>query len=131
MDKLNVAVVGVGGVGGYFGGKLAQAFSSDPDSPVKIFFVARGKHLEAIKENGLILKAPEFGSALCRPTLATERINELPPIDVFLVAVKGYDLMGAAASMRDHIKGKTFILPLVNGASISGSTMASTRERAR
>jgi len=50
MSNLNVCVVGVGGVGGYFGEKLAHAFSSKPDSSVNIFFVARGKHLEAIKE---------------------------------------------------------------------------------
>jgi 2-dehydropantoate 2-reductase len=117
-DKLNVAVVGVGGVGGYFGGKLAHAFSSDPDSFVTVFFIARGRHFEAIKENGLVLKSPEFGRYTCRPTLAAERISELPPIHVFLIAVKGYDLMGATTSIKDSIKENTFILPLLNGADI-------------
>jgi 2-dehydropantoate 2-reductase len=118
MGNLNVCLIGVGGVGGYFGGKLAHTFSSNPDSPVNIFFVARGKHLEAIKENGLLLKSPEFGSITCRPTLATERISELPPIDIFLICVKGYDLMDVATSMRDQIKQNTVILPLLNGADI-------------
>jgi 2-dehydropantoate 2-reductase len=118
MENLNVCLIGVGGVGGYFGGKLAHTFSSNPDSPVKIFFVARGRHLEAIKENGLIIKSPEFGSITCRPTLATERISELPPIDIFLICVKGYDLMDVATSMRDQIKQNTVILPLLNGADI-------------
>jgi 2-dehydropantoate 2-reductase len=118
MGNLNVCLIGVGGVGGYFGGKLAHTFSSNPDSPVKIFFVARGRHLEAIKENGLVIKSPEFGSITCRPTLATERIGELPPIDIFLIAVKGYDLMDVATSMRDHIKQNTVILALLNGADI-------------
>ena len=72
--------MGVGGVGGYFGGKLTHAFSPKPDSSVNIFFVARGKHLEAIKKNGLVLKSPEFGSMTCRPVLAADRINDLPPI---------------------------------------------------
>ena len=118
MENLNVCLIGVGGVGGYFGGKLAHTFSSNPDSPVKIFFVARGRHLEAIKENGLIIKSPEFGSITCRPTLATERISELPPIDIFLICVKGYDLMDVATSMRDQIKQNTVIIAPLNGADI-------------
>jgi 2-dehydropantoate 2-reductase len=118
MRKLNVCVIGVGGVGGYFGGKLAHTFSSNPDSPVNIFFVTRGKHLEAIKQNGLVLKSPEFGSIPCRPMLATERISDLPKIDLFLICVKGYDLMDVATSIRDQIKQNTVILPLLNGADI-------------
>jgi 2-dehydropantoate 2-reductase len=118
MGKLNVCVVGVGGVGGYFGGKLAHTFSSKPDSPVNIFFVARGKHLEAIKTNGLILKSPEFGSMTCRPTLAADRISELPPTDIFLICVKGYDLMDVAVSLRAQIKQNTVILAPLNGADI-------------
>jgi 2-dehydropantoate 2-reductase len=118
MGSINVCVVGVGGVGGYFGGKLAHTFSSNPDSPVNIFFVARGKHLEAIKKNGLVLKSPEFGTIICRPTLATERINALPEIDIFLICVKGYDLLDVATSMKNQIKEKTVILPPLNGADI-------------
>ena len=118
MGHLNICVVGVGGVGGYFGGKLAHAFSSNVDPPVHIFFVARGKHLEAIKHNGLVLKSPEFGSIRCRPKLATGKINDLPPIDLFLICVKGYDLMEVAASVKDHIRENTIVLPLLNGADI-------------
>ena len=118
MNKLNVCVIGVGGVGGYFGGKLAHAFPLNSDSSVNVFFVARGKHLGAIRENGLIVKSPEFGTFTCRPTLATERMSELPPIDFFLIAVKGYDLMEAAASMEDHVKESTMILAPLNGADI-------------
>jgi 2-dehydropantoate 2-reductase len=118
MGYLNVSVVGVGGVGGYFGGKLAHAFSSSADPPVNVFFVARGKHLETIKQNGLILKSPEFGSIRCRPKLATGRISDLPPIDLFLVCVKGYDLMEVAASVKDHIRENTIILSLLNGADV-------------
>jgi 2-dehydropantoate 2-reductase len=118
MGNLSICVVGVGSVGGYFGGKLAHTFSSNSDSTVNIFFVARGKHLEAIKRNGLVLKSPEFESITCRPTLATERISELPPIDIFLIAVKGYDLMDVATSIRNQIKQNTVILPFLNGADI-------------
>jgi 2-dehydropantoate 2-reductase len=118
MNKLNICVMGVGGVGGYFGGKLAHTFSSSSASAVDIFFVARGKHLGAIKENGLIVKSPEFGSIACKPTLATERMSELPKMDIFLIAVKGYDLMEAATSIKDHIKENTMMLAPLNGADI-------------
>ncbi len=120
MAKLNICVMGVGGVGGYFGGKLAHTYSSNPDSPVNIFFVARGKHLEAMKRNGLVLKSPELGSIICRPTLATGRVSDLPPIAIFLVCVKGYDLIDVAKSIRNQIKQNTVILPLLNGADIQG-----------
>jgi 2-dehydropantoate 2-reductase len=50
--------------------------------------------------------------------LATERISDLPKIDLFLICVKGYDLMDVATSIRDQIKQNTVILPLLNGADI-------------
>jgi 2-dehydropantoate 2-reductase len=118
MSHLNFCIVGVGGVGGYFGGKLAHAFSLKPDSSVNIFFVAHGNHLEAIKQNGLVLKSSEVGSITCKPKLAVERISDLPEINVFLICVKGYDLMDVATSMRDRIKQNTVILAPLNGADI-------------
>lgn len=118
VNKLNVCVIGMGGVGGYFGGKFAHAFSPNSDSSINVFFVARGKHLAAIRENGLIVKSPEFGTITCKPTLATDRISELPQIDFFLIAVKGYDLMEAATSMQDHVRENTMILAPLNGADI-------------
>ena len=118
MNNLNVCLIGVGGVGGYFGGKLAHAFTSNPDSPFNIFFVARGKHLEAIKKNGLIVKSPEFGSMTCRPMLATERIDRTSPNRHLLDRVKGYDLVDVATSMRDQIRENTVILAPLNGADI-------------
>jgi len=118
MAKLNVCVIGVGGVGGYLGGKLAHTFPPNLDFSVDIFFVAREKHLEAIKKNGLILKSPEFGSMTCKPRFATERISDLPEIDVFLICVKGYDLMDVATSVRDRIKEKSAMIAPLNGADI-------------
>ncbi len=118
MNKLNVCVMGVGGVGGYFGGKLAYTFSSNSNSSVDIFFVARGKHLGAIKEKGLLVKSPEFETITCKPTLATERISDLPQMDFVLITVKGYDLMEAATSIKDHVKENAIILAPLNGADI-------------
>ncbi len=118
MNNLSVCVLGVGGVGGYFGGKLAHTFPSNPDSTPHIFFVARGKHLEAIARNGLLLKSPEYGGVICRPTLATGNMSDLPPIDIFLICVKGYDLTDATTFIKDYVKENTIILALLNGADI-------------
>jgi 2-dehydropantoate 2-reductase len=118
MGSLNICVVGVGGVGGYFGGKLAHAFSPDLDTSINIFFVARGKHLEAIKKNGLTLRSPEFGSMTCKPRFATERISDLSEIDVYLICVKGYDLMDVANSVGDRLKENSVMIAPLNGADI-------------
>jgi 2-dehydropantoate 2-reductase len=118
MNNLNICVIGAGGVGGYFGGKLAQAFPSNSDSRAHIFFVARGRHREAIIQNGLLLRSPEFGRITCRPALATERMSDLPEIDIFLVCVKGYDLTDVTTLIGDYVKQTTVILPLLNGADI-------------
>lgn len=48
---MKIAIIGVGGVGGYFGGKLAAHYAHEKD--VDITFIARGKHLEEIQKNGL------------------------------------------------------------------------------
>jgi 2-dehydropantoate 2-reductase len=118
MKKLNIGVIGVGGVGGYFGGKLAHRFSAMSDTLANIFFAARGEHLEAIKKDGLIIKSTEFGSFACRPALATDRINDLPEIDIFLICVKGYDLIDVATSIKNRIKENTVIVAPLNGADI-------------
>ena len=118
MKKLNIGVIGVGGVGGYFGGKLAHRFSAMPDALANIFFAARGKHLEAIKKNGLIVKSPEFGSITCKPALATDRISDFPEIDLFLVCVKCYELMDVATAIKNRIKENTVIIAPLNGADI-------------
>ncbi len=118
MKKLKIGVIGVGGVGGYFGGKLAHRYSALSNAPVEVFFVARGKHLEAIQKDGLMVKSGEFGSIVCKPELATDRVDELPEVDLFLVCVKGYDLLNVADSIKNRIKENTLIIAPLNGADI-------------
>ena len=66
---MRIAVVGVGGVGGYFGGKLARYYASDQD--IEVIFVARGEHFRQIQMNGL-LQITEEGQFTAFPTLATD-----------------------------------------------------------
>jgi 2-dehydropantoate 2-reductase len=113
--KMNIAVIGVGGVGGYFGGKLTQLLNDDPD--MRIFFIARGNHLEEIRKNGLLLDTDER-QIICKPTLATDDISELPLLDLCLIGVKSYDLEDILIRLRPKITGLTVILPLLNGVDI-------------
>jgi 2-dehydropantoate 2-reductase len=114
-DIHNIGVMGVGGVGGYFGGKLCRLMDADPR--VKVYFVARGAHLAAIQRNGLLLNTPEDES-VCTPTLATDRLADLPPLDLCLVCVKAYDLAGLLVPLDSIVSAKTLLVPLLNGVDI-------------
>lgn len=111
---MNIAVIGVGGVGGYFGSKLALS-KAEKDN---VYFIARGEHLEKINEKGLIVKSEQEGESACHPTLATNQIAQLPLLDVCLICVKAYDLDSVLLQLKDKIKDTTQIIPLLNGINI-------------
>lgn len=112
---MNIAVIGIGGVGGFFGGKLTQILKDDAD--LNIYFIARGQHLAEIQKNGLLLDSDE-GEYICRPTKALDNIAELPEIDLCLLCVKGYDLDKVLIPLKEKVSEKTMILPLLNGVDI-------------
>ena len=105
--KLTFAVMGTGGVGGYYGGRLAAVGA-------EVAFVARGPHLEAIRDRGLRVLSP-LGDILVRPILATENPAEIGPVDVVLFAVKLYDTETAAAAVTPMIGAETVVVSLQNG----------------
>ncbi|MBI5572081.1 MAG: 2-dehydropantoate 2-reductase [Desulfomonile tiedjei] len=104
---MRIAVVGVGGVGGYFGGRLAQ-------SGQDVAFIARGKHLEALKTHGLTLDDPEGGSVTFT-VKATDNPSEIGQVDAIILGVKAWQVADAAALMQPMIGSETFVLPLQNG----------------
>jgi 2-dehydropantoate 2-reductase len=112
---MNVGVIGVGGVGGYFGGKICHAASGHQ---AKVFFVARGRHLAVIREKGLILSTADEGDMVCRPVLATDNIDDLPTLDVCLLCVKSYDLHSLLLRLRDRLSPATLVVPLLNGVDV-------------
>lgn len=114
---MNIGVLGVGGVGGYFGGKIAH-FIENSKSQHQVFFVARGEHLEAICKNGLELNTKENGIIVCKPSVATDDILSLPLLDICLICVKSYDLKDVIDKLKDRIHPNTVILPLLNGVDI-------------
>lgn len=115
---MNIAVIGLGGVGGYYGGKLADLMKTNEN--IHVYFVARGAHFTAIKENGLQLRLAEEGGMVrtVYPTEIVSSIEELPIIDCCLIAVKSYDLEDIVQQLQSKIHAKTEILPLLNGVGI-------------
>lgn len=112
---MNIGIIGVGGVGGYFGGKICKKAL---DREAKVYFVARGKHLDEIRKKGLHVSTAAEGDWVCTPTLATDRIEELPVLDVCLLCVKSYDLKNAVLQLADKVSDSTLIIPLLNGVDI-------------
>jgi 2-dehydropantoate 2-reductase len=112
-----VCIYGAGGVGGYFGGKISEAFSTPEFSEYEVYFIARGEHLKAIKQHGIVVKTPgRIFSA--KPTLATEDVSEIPRPDLILLCVKSYDLQQAVAAIKTIANKNTVIVPLLNGVDI-------------
>jgi 2-dehydropantoate 2-reductase len=103
---MRIAVMGAGGVGGYFGGRLAQAGH-------EVGLVARGRHLEALKAKGLTLKSP-LGDANIK-VKATENPAELGAADVVLFAVKLWDTESAAEAIRPLVEKGGVVIPFQNG----------------
>lgn len=110
--KTKIVIVGLGGVGGYFGGLLAKRYVDDPE--IEIYFVARGIHLKKIKENGLTL-ITETGTLQVYPTLATDHVAEIGTADYIIMTPKSYDLESTVAQIKPIVGTHTVILPLLNG----------------
>jgi len=104
---MNIVIYGTGGVGGYFGARLAQAGNT-------VTFIARGKHLEAIQKNGLQLKSIK-GDYLVFPANATANISEVTNIDLILVCVKTWQLEASAKEIKQVLNKKTMVISLLNG----------------
>jgi len=113
---MKIAIVGIGGVGGYFGGKLAREYENPSEH--EIIFIARGEHLSAIKKNGLKLFTKE-GDYIARPSLATDNPVKTGIFDLVFFCVKSYSLESSALALKDNIHKNTVVIPLLNGVNIT------------
>jgi 2-dehydropantoate 2-reductase len=113
----HVCIYGAGGVGGYFGCRIAEAVNLQPSNGFEVYFIARGAHLQAVQERGITVKTPER-TISARPILATDDVRQIPVPDLVLLCVKSYDLDSAVASLDPVIHKHTVILPLLNGIDV-------------
>ena len=104
---MKFTVMGAGGVGGYFGARLAAAGH-------EVGFVARGRHLEAMRENGLAVRS-ELGDVELRPVRTSDDPAAFGAADCVLFTVKSYDRETAAEALRPALGANTFVVPLLNG----------------
>ena len=109
---MRIAVMGAGAVGGYFGARLAAA-SND------VVFIARGRHLAAIRQEGLNLESPQ-GNLRIRDALFTDDPTQVGVVDLVLFCVKSYDTDPTAANLASLIGDRTIILSLQNGVDNAG-----------
>ncbi len=114
--KTKIAIYGIGGVGGFYAGKLAHKYYQS-DS-VEIYFIARGKNLNAITTQGL--KVIDIDKTfMAYPTLATDSPASIGKMDYIIIATKSYDLTTAIKDIKPCIYQNTIILPLLNGGDIT------------
>ena len=104
---MRIVVFGTGGVGGYFGGRLAQAGED-------VTFIARGEHLRAIKANGLRVDSSS-GDFVVYPAKATDDVSEVGETDLVILGVKAWQVPEAARSIKPLVGSTTTVVPMQNG----------------
>src|SRR5205823_3939441 len=111
-ESMRIAIVGAGGVGGYFGVRLAAAGSD-------VTFIARGAHLDAMRARGLRLESPK-GDLHVHRVKATDDPRTVGAVDAVLFAVKLYDVDAATPLLPPLIGSDTIIVPFQNGVDAVG-----------
>ncbi len=109
---MKIAIIGAGGVGGYFGGRLAKA-------GYDVTFVARGAHLEAILTNGLTVKSI-LGDFHIDNVKATNNIKDINKPDLIIICTKAWQIKEIRDDLKDIIHSGSILLPLQNGISAAG-----------
>jgi 2-dehydropantoate 2-reductase len=110
---MKLAIIGLGGVGGFLGARLARGFAGGKDG-VEVFFVARGEHLAKIRQAGLQYISPTEQFTV-QPAAATDRPAELGPLDVVLFCLKTYQLDESAAQLGENVTPRTVVITVMNG----------------
>ena len=106
-ESLRIAIFGTGGVGGYFGARLAQAGQD-------VTFIARGEHLRAIRATGLKVDSTS-GDFTIYPAKATADVSEVGAVDLVIIGVKAWQVPEAARAMKPLVGAKTTVVPMENG----------------
>ena len=121
VTKIKIAVVGAGGVGGYFGGVLALA-------GYKVTLQDKGDHLAAMRAGGLTVETID-GRALCPSVVAIGPNESCAACDLVIVSVKGWELASVTDQIRNLSHEKSVILPLLNGIDCSETLQAALPDR--
>jgi 2-dehydropantoate 2-reductase len=110
-----IGILGIGAVGGYFGGLLAEKYH---DTDTEVIFIASKRSATTIRTHGLRLKLLS-GERTVRPHLVVSAGESVPQLDYLICAVKSYDLEESIRSLNGGTTAGTTILPLLNGVDAS------------
>lgn len=110
--KTRIGILGLGGVGGYFGGLLAKAYYES--EKIEIIFIARGETQKVIHANGLVIKTDD-GQTIVHPHLVSDDSTIIGKLDYIICATKTYDIEVSLLSIEKCFKKSTIVLPLYNG----------------
>jgi len=113
---MKIAIFGTGGVGGYYGARLAAAGQD-------VHFIARGAHLDAIRTHGLRVTSAN-GDVHVHPAQATDDPGAVGPVDLVVIAVKLYDTEAAAAACPDLLGPETAVVSFQNGVTAADTLAA-------
>jgi 2-dehydropantoate 2-reductase len=105
---MKIAMMGSGGVGGFFGGRLAHA-------GYDVSFIARGAHLAAMRERGLLIESEAHGNIHVPKVRATDDPASLGPVDLVIFSVKLWDTESAIRQIKPMLKPGAAVLSLQNG----------------
>src|SRR5438093_4803383 len=104
--QMRIAVLGSGGIGGYYGALLAKAGHD-------VSFIARGAHLEAMQRRGLTVRTPDGESTI--PVTASADTASIGTVDLVLFSVKSYDTETAAQALTPLMARDTAVITVQNG----------------
>jgi 2-dehydropantoate 2-reductase len=110
---MRIGIIGLGGIGGYFGAKLAGRFIAEH----QIVFIQRGPHLEAIRQHGLSYVTRDHRH-LVRPTIATDDPDEAGKLDLAILCVKSRSLEPALERLGGCLDESSLLLTALNGVDI-------------
>lgn len=109
--KTRIAIAGIGGIGGYIGGKLANYYSTIEN--IEIVFIARGEMAEAINKNGLNLLSKDT-SYKCVPTLTSDNPSEIGTIDILIVCTKNFSVTDVLKKYENCLTQNTTVITTQN-----------------
>ncbi|MDH7446032.1 ketopantoate reductase family protein [Aquimarina sp. 2201CG14-23] len=113
---MHTVVIGIGGVGGYFGGKISN-------SGQKVTMIARGKHGEAIRNKGLQVNSID-GDFITKPFLVTDDVSRIEKADLILICTKSWQVQETTELIKSTLKEDTIVISLQNGADNAEKVMS-------
>ena len=112
MTKTKILIIGIGGVGGYFGGILAKEYRENDD--IEVYFLSRGENKRKIESEGIRI-FDDGNEFIAHPDLVSDNANDFGIVDYVLICTKTYSLNEIAQQISSCVNDSTVLVPLQNG----------------